>query len=414
MKASSGPYFVGKGLEVQVGVVGAQQRPEIDRPSIRDADVWPIGTDLEPISASGIGGMVAESNLFVSRFRVVPRRAGTLEIPSIRARLGDRTGRSRPVRIPIKPVPGEGRPAEFLGGVGGFTLKAEAVPATVRVGQELEYRIIVTGRAAWGMLNRPELKRFERIGLGLRIEPKGDELLQEPPSRTFVYRLRPTRPGETVLPPVAIAAYDPASSRYDTRVTQGVPLRVVAVPGFDLSSIPTIDQDEQASEATRLAWRAGIVSMVLLFAVTAGLFWVRKRTRDRRTHGPSASRRYAADVARRLGAHRPSDTTTMVEEGAEVALEISESLIRYLEIGIGRPSGALTPEEARQGVAACTGSDDLADRAARIAARCDRMLYRDAPAPSDDDAVRLRTDARGLFAALGRVRLRRKTHESSV
>ena len=116
--------------------------------------------------------MVAESNLFVSRFRVVPRRAGTLEIPSIRARLGDRTGRSRPVRLSIKPVPAEGRPAEFLGGVGPFTLKAEAVPATVRVGQELEYRITVTGPAAWGMTDRPELKRFDRTGLGLRIEPK--------------------------------------------------------------------------------------------------------------------------------------------------------------------------------------------------------------------------------------------------
>ena len=104
----------------------------------------------------------------------------------------------------------------------------------------------------------------------------------------------------------------------------------------------------------------------------------------------------------------------MLEEGAEVALVISEALIHYLEIGIGRPSGALTPEEARQGVAACTGSDDLADRAAQIAARCDRMLYRDAPAPPDDDAGRLRTDARGLFAALGRVRLRRNSPESSA
>ena len=414
VKASRGPHFVGKGLEVQVGVVGAQQRPEVDRPSIRDADVWPIGTDLQPISASGIGGMVAETNLFVSRFRVVPRRAGTLEIPSIRARLGNWTGRSRPERLSIKPVPAEGRPAEFLGGVGPFTLKAEVAPATVRVGQNLEFRIIVTGPAAWGMTHPPELRRFDRTGLGLRIEPKDDELMQEPPSRTFIYRLRPTRPGDTVLPPVAIAAYDPASSRYDTRVTPGVPLRVVAVPGFDLSSIPTNERDEQASGSKRLAWVAGIVSMVLLSGLTAGLYWVRERTRERRTHGPSASRRYAAEVARRLGAHRPSATGTMSEGGAEVALEISEALIHYLEIGIGRPTGALTPEEARQGVAACTGSDDLADRADRIAARCDRMLYRDAPAPSDDDAGRLRTDARGLFAALGRVRLRRMSPESSA
>ena len=102
-----------------------------------------------------------------------------------------------------------GRPAEFLGGVGRFELKAEATPRVVRVGQELDFRIKVTGPAAWGMTDRPELERFDRLPLGLRIEPKPDETTGEPPARTFVYRLRPTEAGEAVLPPVAIAAFDP-------------------------------------------------------------------------------------------------------------------------------------------------------------------------------------------------------------
>ena len=139
MQVASGAHYVGQGFELQVGIVGATQRPEVDRPAIDRADVWLIDKDLKPISVSGIGGMVAESNVFVSRFRVVARRPGTLEIPSIRARLGDRSGRSRPLRVSIRPVPAEGRPAEFLGGVGRFALSAEAVPAVVRVGQELEY-----------------------------------------------------------------------------------------------------------------------------------------------------------------------------------------------------------------------------------------------------------------------------------
>ena len=32
VKASAGPHFVGQGFEVQVGVVGAEQRPEVDPP----------------------------------------------------------------------------------------------------------------------------------------------------------------------------------------------------------------------------------------------------------------------------------------------------------------------------------------------------------------------------------------------
>jgi hypothetical protein len=92
------------------------------------------------------------------------------------------------------------------------------------------------------------------------------------------------------------------------------------------------------------------------------------------------------------------------ESGMRLAQEISSGLSRYLEIGLGRPPGALTPDEARESVVACTGSDDLGLRAGQIAARCDGMLYRDAPPRPDDDPGRLRDDARGLFRELARAR----------
>ncbi len=408
VQVAPGTHFVGQGFELRVGVVGAGQRPQVDRPSINDADVWLIENDLEPISAGGIGGMVAESNLFIVRYRVVARRPGTLEIPAIRARLRDRSGRSRPVRVSIRPVPVEGRPAEFLGGVGRFALKAEAAPDVVRVGQELDFRITVTGRAAWGMIDRPELKRFDRLKIGLRIEPKAADLTTEPPSRTFVYRLRPTRPGDDVLPPVGIAAFDPSISRYVTQVTPGVPVRVIAVPEFDPSTIDPGESTGDSVPSKWLVWTAATTSTILMLGVSAGLIWVRRRTRGQRSQGPVAVRRYAARVARGLGSASAASDGDRRQIGVELGLEIGEALIRYLQIGIGRPSGALTPEEARQGVSECTGSDDLGNQAARIAARCDGMLYRDAPASSEDDPGQLRDDARGLFAALGRVKTSRR------
>ena len=194
----------------------------------------------------------------------------------------------------IQPVPVEGRPAVFLGGVGRFRLTAEAIPKVVRAGQELEYRIKVTGSAAWGMTDRPVLERFERLPIRPRIEPKPDETVNEPPSRTFVYRLRPTKPGEAILPPVAIASYDPALSRYVTQVTASVPVRVVAVASFDLS---TIDDPESTAGPSRFTWEAWAVwgsSAMLLLAASAWLALVRRHLRRIRVQGPAAARRYAA------------------------------------------------------------------------------------------------------------------------
>jgi len=410
-----GPYYVGQGFELRVGVVASGLRPKIDPPRIDGALVWTIGTELKPISVTGIGSIVDAENLFVIRFRVVARRSGTLEVPSIQAQVHNRSGRGRPMRVPIQPLPPLDRPAEFLGGVGRFELHAEATPNVVRAGQELAFRIQVTGPAAWGMTSRPDLARFEHLGLGMRIEPEPDETTDEPPSRTFVYRLRPTRARDATLPPVAIAAFDPAIKRYVTHVAAGVPIRVVTVPAFDPA---TIDDGVSKSGFARkawMAWTAWGLSAGLLLGGYALLIVLRRRVRRNRLNGPIAARRYAARLARglesvdphsgpkpdlALGVVVPADRPS--QPAHDAAHRVSEELIHYLLLGMGRPAGALTPDEALQGVAMVTDSEDLGRQAARLTARCDLTLYRGGEA--EPSARELLKSARALFEALARVK----------
>jgi len=319
------------------------------------------------------------------------------------------------MHVSIQPVPPLDRPAEFLGGIGRFELHAEATPNVVRVGQELALRIKVTGPAAWGMTDRPELARYDHLGLGIRIQPAPDETIGEPPARTFVYRLRPTRAGEPVLPPVAIAAFDPAIKRYVTHVTAGVPIRVVAVPAFDPA---TIEQGESASgsgRSARAAWTAWGLAAGLLLGGYASLVMVRRRLRAKRLDGPTAARRYAARLARALESFDPhsgpnpdSALGTAVaadpppRPSRDAARRVSDELIHYLQLGTGRPAGALTPVEALEGVARMTDSDDLGRQAAHLTARCDLALY--SGRDREPGARELLLSARVLFQALGRVK----------
>ncbi len=401
-RLTGGEHYVGQGFELQVAVVARGQRPTVETPVIAGADVWLARNEIRPLSVVSIGRTTIESNAFISRFRVVPRRAGTLEVPPVRASLAGQSGRGRPLKTTVRPLPPEGRPSEFLGGVGSFTLEAEAAPRSVRVGQEFEYRLTISGPAAWGTAGRPELRRFDRLPLGLRIQPGRTDAMREPPSRTYVYRMRPTRSGEAVLPPVAVAAFDPSSQHYVTRMTPGVPVKVVAVPSFDSSAIPDLNPRPETAgvRSARRRWILGAGAAILLVGSAGALFWARRRARRAgRLVGPVASRRHAAAFARELAHHAATPTGP---DGPALALAISLALVRYLELGIGRPPGALTPEEAGAGVRECTGSDDLGARAARIAARCDGVLYRDAPAPTvDEDPATLRRDGRELFERLG-------------
>jgi hypothetical protein len=408
-KIAPGAYVVGQGIELRLSMIGSE-RPQIDPFRIDGARAWKVGTKARTIGKTAIGSITAEESVFVVSFRVVAQRSGPLEIPRIRARIGARTGQSQPIRLAIGAVPLSGRTAEFLGGVGQFTLAAEASPRVVRVGQELDYRIKVTGPAAWAMNGHPELSRFSRLGLGLRIESKPDELTDEPPERTFVYRLRPTKASEAVLPPVAIAAFDPRLSEYVTRVTSSVPIRVVAIPAFDPASI---DSDVGKNNSARSAWAVWVLSGVLLVSTSAMLVWVRRRTHRRRLLGPAAARRYAARLARSYlcvdsGNGRSGGSSALTTSNADVgtvadddaAHRVSDELMHYLEIGLGRPTGALTPDEAWLGVRDLTGSHDLARQAGRLTARCDRALYGDQPGAGR--VHDLRENARMLFEALGR------------
>jgi hypothetical protein len=410
-EVSPGPYLVGQGFELGVAVVATGQRPRIEPPRLNGAVAWTIDTDLSPISATGIGSTVAMENRIVTRFRVVARRSGPLEIPAIHVRINNRSGSTHPRRLMIQPVPLQGRPAAFLGGVGRFALQAEAIPNLVRVGQVLEYRIKVTGTAAWGMTDRPVLERFERLPMSPRIEPKPDLTVSEPPSRTFVYRLRPTKADEAVLPPVTIASYDPALSRYITHVTASVPVRVVAVAPFDAATIDGPESSVGSSRFTPVAWAVWGCSAVLLLAASISLALVRRRLRlIRPLHGPAGARRYAARLARSLESDkRTSDRNRFSEEPfRDAARLVSEELIQYLQVGIGRPPGALTPDEAREGVSQLTDSDDLGKQAGRVTARCDLVQYGHDHAAAKD-ARELLKDARGLFRALGRVKISRRS-----
>ena len=413
-EVGSGPYFVGQGIELRINVVGRSQRPKIDLPPMTDASAWLIASELRPISRSGIGSILNEENLFVIRFRVVARRPGTLRIPSIPVQLENRSGRSQNRHVEILPVPVFSRPAEFLGGIGRFSLQAEASPKVVRVGQEIDLRVKVSGPAAWGMSERPELARYERVGLGLRIRPGPIETTDEPPKRTFVYHLRPSQVGEAVLPPLAIASFDPALSRYVTQVTQGVPIRVVSVPSFDPAMIDDRRPSPRAARSLVGPGTAWTLSAVALLGAYASLILVHRRVRRLHVTGPAAARRYAARLARSLasvgwrGASRGgSDASVATTDDSEgpgrlAARRVSDELIRYLQLGAERPPGALTPEEAIEGVARVTRSEDLGRQAGRLASHCDLVLYGDGPGAAG--ATEIVERARALFGALGEVK----------
>ena len=138
------------------------------------------------------------------------------------------------------------------------------------------------------MSEPPELKRFDRVPLGLRIRSRPTETKDEPLSALFIYRLRPSRPGDAVLPPISIASFDPSLSSLHDPGDPRRSDRVVAVAAFDPATI--VDDGSMPLEAGRsidVPGSPGVFRRSRRSERMRSLVVVRKRLSSRRLAGRS-------------------------------------------------------------------------------------------------------------------------------
>jgi hypothetical protein len=376
-----------------VAVEAAGEVPKAAAPRVANADVTPMRVEAIQRGTTAIAKQVVERILYVFRYRVVPERPGDLVIPPVHVRLGTRAGATEPVRLAIRKLPPEGRPASFLGGVGRLEVGAEAWPPSVRVGQTLEYRVQLLGPGARGSTRAPDVRGLARLPLGLEVEPLPPEVVDDPPSRVFRYRLRPTKPGEAVLPPVSVATFDPKAGHYLTRAARGVSIEVVDVPQFDPKTLQYAPPPAPAGNpVTSLAeprhwlkWLVGLAACVV--GLMACFLGVRALAQARATRAADPVW-FARQSVRRLA--QPFDG----EEA--LAAWVAEAIAHYLQLAAGRPPGALTPVEARNAFDTLTGMPAIAKYAGEVMSKCDRSRFSGREGALEE----LRTETRRLFQML--------------
>jgi hypothetical protein len=384
-KATGARYFVGQAIEVRVGIVAQGERPKVFPPRVEGAEITKVDEAFRQIGVSGIGDSVSESNLFLSRFRVIPSRPGPLSIPPFHARVDARSGASKPIGLDIQPLPSQGRPASYLRGVGRLGAKAEAVPSSVRVGQTFDYRLILDGPGARGATQWPLLTEFEAIK-GLKVEPSSTDVVADPPSRIFHVKIRPTLPGDLALPSIPVATFDPALRRYIETRAPSVSVRVVDVPRFDPASleasVPKIDAHAPVQKVIPMlvaSLVAGVGTSVLVILLAR------------------------LGTAPRVSAKRWARALRTAVDPSGVAGRVTSALASYLSTTTGASTGQLTPEEASRGIERAVGDASLAEQAGLLIERCDRARFGLDP----EAASGLATEAADFFDELATRRVRR-------
>ncbi len=149
---------------------------------------------------------------------------GTRVVPDVRPR----TAVAPPVTLEVKPLPEENRPEAFSGIVGHPTLKVEADPTEVSVGEPIDYKITIGGLPYPRIVPPLLLKKQEDIAAAFKIQDDGVAGEIQNDSIVFHRTLRAMNASTKKIPPFQLWYFDPDKHRYACIRSRAIPLKVTS------------------------------------------------------------------------------------------------------------------------------------------------------------------------------------------
>ena len=140
------------------------------------------------------------------------------------------TIRPEAVEMEIKPLPLTGKPADFSGAVGKFTLETKAAPLRIRAGDPVTVTAEVKGIGSFDRMNAPVLADEP----GWRAYPpsgkfKADDEAGISGTKTFEMAAIPET-AQTELPRLTFSFFNPSTEQYETLTGSRIPLTVDNAP----------------------------------------------------------------------------------------------------------------------------------------------------------------------------------------
>jgi len=195
------------------------------------------------------------------------------------------TLQSNPLSILVKPLPEAGKPADFKGAVGQFTLDARIEKDQFSTDDAGKLKLIISGQGNLQLITAPEISWPPGID-GFDPKPTDDLDKSSVPvsgQKKIEYAFTANAPGKYQLPPVRFAYFDPKSEKYKVLETAGISFTVV--PGTGKPRISAAEKTDASKDSMLNRFfrsRLRVVSAVALLIIIGLIIWL-KRDRKKET-----------------------------------------------------------------------------------------------------------------------------------
>jgi len=148
--------------------------------------------------------------------------------------------RSKEITIDAQPLPVNGKPANFSGAVGNYTISAAADITSIKVGDVVTVTVTVAGTGNLDLitsLNSPDISAFKSY------DPKVSETITNSGfvvggGKTWEYILMPKSEGKLSIGPFTLSFFNPDDRSYHTLSTEEINLTVAPGEAAALDQLP--------------------------------------------------------------------------------------------------------------------------------------------------------------------------------
>ncbi|TDW99983.1 BatD family protein [Dinghuibacter silviterrae] len=188
------------------------------------------------------------------------------------------------ITIHVKPLPDAGKPADFSGAVGQFTIQASLTSTTVKANQTDTLQLVLAGSGNLPLINAPAL----HLPSGLEVyDPSAKEQIDQTIApikgrKVFSYAFTANSDGQFTLPSIRFSYFNPQTAAYITDSTPPMLLQVLPGPGGHRDTSGQTTTQGVAQPLLRWIWLGA--GLLLVLAALVGL----SRARRKRPTGAAA------------------------------------------------------------------------------------------------------------------------------
>jgi hypothetical protein len=286
--------------------------------------------------------------------------------------------KSNPLVINVKPLPASDKPADYNGAVGNFTFRSEIDKSKLKTNEPITLKYVVTGQGNIQLIDKmnitfpPDFETYDpKITSDIKTSSAGIS-----GSQTFEYLMIPRKPGRFIIKPVSFSYFDLSkqkyvrinSPQYTIDVEKGIgDVSTLTYSGASKEDIQYIGSDIRHIKNQPLSLRKTgslffnsiayylLIILPLIVFIILVLYW-KKRT-ERHADTILMKNRKATIIARKR-LKKASDFMTSGKQ-EEFYVEISQALWGYLSDKFGISLAELSMDSVHEALVAKNVNKDI-------------------------------------------------------